>query len=236
MTGEGGVWMRNDREGSITPPAVPVVWMTPPRGNILVLAPHPDDETLGCGGAVALHCRQGDRVKIVFATDGRAGDPLGHYANCDYQEMRRVEARKAAEILGVIDLTFWEYQDGKLAEADGVDDRLARLFAAERPDLIYRPSARETHPDHWGLAVAVDRALATYRCAVAAYAYEVWATVQPTHIIDITAVWELKQKAIEQYQSQIVYNDYLHKVAGLNAYRAAIYLPSARYVEAFEAR
>jgi LmbE family N-acetylglucosaminyl deacetylase len=69
--------------------------MTPPSGSVLVLAPHPDDESLGCGGAIVLHCRQGDRVKIVFATDGGAGDPQGYFANYDYRELRRDEARKA---------------------------------------------------------------------------------------------------------------------------------------------
>lgn len=181
-----------------------------------------------------LHCRQGDQVRIVFVTDGGAGDPLGHYANCDYREVRRTEARKAGEILGVRDLTFWEYRDGKLAEAEDLADRLGRLLAAERPEIIYRPSVREIHPDHWALAVAVDRALETYRGSLATYAYEIWATVQPTHVIDISAVWERKQKAIEQYRSQLRYNNYLHMIAGLNAYRT-IYLSSARYMEAFEA-
>jgi LmbE family N-acetylglucosaminyl deacetylase len=58
--------------------------------------------------------------------------------------------------------------------------------------------------------------------------------VQPTHVIDITPVWDVKRKAIEEYESQLRYNDYLHMVAGLNAYRT-IHCPSARYVEAFEA-
>lgn len=215
-------------------PAPPLILTAPPRGSVLVLAPHPDDESLGCGGAMVLHRLQGDRVKVVFATDGAAGDPLGHYANCDYREARRAEARKAGKILGVRDLVFWEYQDGKLAEAEDLADRLGKLLVAERPDLIYRPSVREVHPDHWALATAVDRALEGYQAKVVAYAYEIWATVQPTHVLDITTVWGVKCKAIEEYVSQIRYNDYLHKISGLNAYRA-IYLPSARYVEAFEA-
>ncbi len=216
------------------PPASAVTLTAPPKGSVLVLAPHPDDESLGCGGDVALHCLQGDQVKVVFATDGAAGDPLGHYANCDYREVRRAEARKAGEILGVRDLVFWEYQDGKLSGAEDLADRLGRLLTAERPDLIYRPSVREVHPDHWALAKAVDQALENYQGRVVAYAYEIWAAVQPTHVLDITTVWDVKCKAIEQYDSQLRYNDYLHKISGLNAYRA-IYLPSARYVEAFEA-
>ena len=215
------------------PPAPPVVLTAPPRGSVLVLAPHPDDESLGCGGAMILHRRQGDRVKVVFVTDGSSGDALGHYAALDYRELRREEARRAAAVLGVDELVFWEYHDGKLAEAGDLADRLGRLLAAERPDLLYRPSVREVHPDHWALAVATDRALETYQGPVAAYAYEIWATVQPTHALDITPVWEVKRKAVEQYESQLRYNDYLHMVAGLNAYRT-IYQASARYVEAFE--
>ena len=76
-------------------------------------------------------------------------------------------------------------------------------------------------------------ALRRYTPAIRDFCYEIWATVQPTHVIDITGVWDLKRKAVEQYQSQLRYNDYLHMVAGLNAYRT-IHLPSARYVEAFE--
>jgi LmbE family N-acetylglucosaminyl deacetylase len=216
------------------PPSHPTIWPSPPKGRVLALVPHPDDETLGCGGVIILHSRQGDSVKVVFATDGEAGDPLGHYANSDYRELRRTEARKACEILGVRDLTFWGYQDGMLAKAEDLAERLGRLLAAERPNIIYRPSVREVHPDHWALAVAVDRALETYPSSQAGYAYEIWATVQPTHIIDITSVWDVKRKAVEQYQSQLRYNDYVHMVGGLNAYRS-IYLPSARHVEAFEA-
>lgn len=217
------------------PPSPPAVFAAPPKGRVLVLVPHPDDETLGCGGAIALHCRQGDRVKIVFATDGGAGDPLGYYAGSNYRALRRAEAGRAGEVLGTSDLIFWDYEDGKLSEAADLPDRLAGLFAADRPEIIYRPSVREIHPDHWALGVAVERALQAYSGTVAAHAYEIWATVQPTLVIDITDVWDQKRKAVEQYQSQLRYNDYLHMVAGLNAYRT-IHVPSARYVEAFETR
>ena len=215
------------------PPEPPTVLVGPPKGSVLVLAPHPDDESLGCGGAIALHCRQGDRVKIVFATDGRAGDALGYYADRDYLALRRAEARSAGDVLGTSALEFWGYEDGKLAEAEDLADRLERLFAAEKPDVIYRPSTLEVHPDHWALGVGTEMALRRYTPAIRDFCYEIWATVQPTHVIDITGVWDLKRKAVEQYQSQLRYNDYLHMVAGLNAYRT-IHLPSARYVEAFE--
>jgi LmbE family N-acetylglucosaminyl deacetylase len=162
-----------------------------------------------------------------------AGDALGYYAALDYRELRRDEARRAAEVLGVDELVFWDYSDGRLAEAHDLAERLGALLEAARPDIIYRPSRLEIHPDHWALGVAIEEALRRYRPAIGDFCYEIWATVRPTHVLDITAVWDVKRKAVEQYQSQLRYNDYLHMVAGLNAYRT-IYLPSARYVEAFE--
>ncbi len=218
----------------MTSPNPPVVLTAPPRGSVLVLAPHPDDETLGCGGVIALHAAQGDPVTVIIATDGASGDPEGRYRDADFPALRQAESRSAAGILGVTSLQFWNYPDGKLTEATDLSDRLADAIRTIRPTLVYHPSRLEVHPDHWALAMAVDRARERYRGEVAAYAYEIWAPVQPTHVVDISAVWDVKQKAIEQYQSQIGYNDYLHKISGLNAYRA-IYLPSARYMEAFQA-
>jgi LmbE family N-acetylglucosaminyl deacetylase len=215
------------------PPEPPNVLMAPLQGHVLVLVPHADDESLGCGGAIALHHRQGDYVKVVVVTDGAAGDALGYYAGQDYRELRREEARRAGAILGIDELEFWGYPDGRLSEAEDLPERLSELFGADRPDIVYRPSTLEIHPDHWALGVAVEAALRWHRPAVGNFCYEIWATVQPSHAIDITPVWEVKRKAVEQYDSQLRYNDYLHMVAGLNAYRT-IYLPSARYVEAYQ--
>lgn len=220
--------------GAVRPPAYPAVLLAPPAGRVLVLAPHADDESLGCGGAIALHHRQGDRVKVVIVTDGAAGDGLGYYAGHDYLVLRRVEARRAAAILGVEELVFWDYPDGQLADAGDLSGRLSALLETDRPDIVYRPSTLEVHPDHWALGVATEAALQRYRAAVIDLCYEIWATVQPSHVLDIDAMWKRKRQAIEQYQSQLRYNDYLHMVAGLNAYRT-LHLPSARYVEAYQA-
>jgi LmbE family N-acetylglucosaminyl deacetylase len=220
---------------TLIPPVPPVVLTAPPKGSVLVLVPHPDDESLGCGGAIALHRRQGDRVKVIFTTDGLAGDVLDYYAGHDYRELRREEARRAGVILGINELEFWNYPDGRLAEANDLSERLRGLLEADRPDIVYRPSAREIHSDHWALGVGVEDALRQHAAPVQDCCYEIWATVEPTHVIDITPVWEVKRKAVEQYESQLRYNDYLHMVAGLNAYRT-IHLPSARYVEAYHVR
>ena len=172
------------------PPPAPVILTAPPRGRVLVVVPHPDDEVIGSGGAIILHSEQGDRVKVVFVTDGAAGDALGYYGGQDYLELRREEAGRAGAILGVDELVFWNYPDGRLAEALDLADRLEALLEADRPDIIYRPSTLEVHPDHWALAVGVEEALRRHRPAIRDFCYEIWATVQPSHVIDISPVWD----------------------------------------------
>ncbi len=219
--------------GTMIPPKPPAVLSAPPTGRVLVLVPHADDESLGCGGAIALHRRQGDRVTVVIVTDGAAGDPLSHYRDCDYRELRRNEARRAASILGIDELLFWDYPDGKLAEASDLIERITTRLVTDRPDIVYRPSTLEIHRDHWALGLAAQEALRQYRPPCGDFCYEIWATVQPTHALDITPVWDVKRNAVTQYASQLRYNDLLHMMAGLNAYRT-ICAPSARYVEAYQ--
>ena len=65
----------------------------------------------------------------------------------------------AAAILGVDELVFWDYPDGTLTPTPELVERIGALLAIERPDILYRPSINEIHPDHWALGVAVEEAL-----------------------------------------------------------------------------
>ena len=67
--------------------------------SILVVAPHPDDESIGCGGTICLHHRQGDRVQAVFLTSGERG--IADVSPKTAREIREAEARAAGELLFV---------------------------------------------------------------------------------------------------------------------------------------
>lgn len=200
---------------------------------MLVLAPHPDDETFGCGGTLALHRKQGDPVRVLFLTDGGAGDPAGHYPADRYVAIRQEEARRACAALGVTDLEFWDLPDGKLTAVSDLAERLLGAIRASEPDTLYYPSGQELHPDHWAVGVGVEGLHGAGRLAAAAYAYEIWTAIQPTHLIDITGVLSLKEAAMAHYPSQLRYNDYRPKVLGLNAYRSLTLPAAAGYAEAF---
>ena len=78
--------------------------------RILVLSPHPDDESIGCGGTLRRHVLGRDQVKVVFLTSGERG---GHGRPPEEtRQVREAEARAAGRILGVRRLEFWQQPDG----------------------------------------------------------------------------------------------------------------------------
>lgn len=106
--------------------------------NVLVLAPHPDDDALGCGGAIRKHVLDGDRVHTIYLTSGELGcsgeDPAATAA------LREREAGESAQVLETYGHTFWRYPDGKLALHEGeLTERLVALYHDPAPDLIYAP-------------------------------------------------------------------------------------------------
>jgi LmbE family N-acetylglucosaminyl deacetylase len=131
--------------------------------SALVLAPHPDDETLGCGLTIRLKTRAGSPVRVVVAADG--GD-----------ERRRDECREACRRLGVAegDVRFLGFADGRLGrEQAGLDQALldtARGFDAAD---VFAPCAIDNHPDHRALAGAASR-LVAMTPASRLLAYPVW--------------------------------------------------------------
>lgn len=213
---------------------------TPWPGRVLVLAPHPDDETIGCGGAIALHVAQRDPVSIAIATDGAAGDPERRFAAGDYAERRRHEARAAAADLGAPEPSFWNLPDGGLHDLLRTDGQPGELHLRVRDaivrsqaEIVYAPPRIDTHPDHHALGRAVEEVLAAWGPGrPRAFAYDVWVPVHATLVLDVSAAWAAKERAIARYESQLAYNDYLRVVRGLGAART-IYLPGATWVEAF---
>jgi LmbE family N-acetylglucosaminyl deacetylase len=202
---------------------------------VLVLAPHPDDETIGCGGAILLHRRRGDEVKVVFVTDGAAGDPRRFYRGRDYVAVRRREARRAARVLGVGSLEFWKHPDGALAGSPGLPGQLKDLLSRERPDIVYLPFAGDAHPDHQALAKAYKKAVGRSRSRALECRYEIWSMMRRVRVADISAVFEKKLEALRQYRSQLRCCDYLERITRLNSARA-LFLPRSRRAEAFELR
>ncbi len=208
----------------------------PGAGDILVLAPHMDDEVLGCGGTIALHVRAGARVTVVFLTDGRYGGRIDGAASMDLVRVRKQEAERAGGILGVRHILFLDAEDSRLRADRLVAGKLREVLESERPNIVYLPFFLERHDDHRAandvlIAAAAGTAL-DFECR----GYEVGTPLFPNCLVKIDETIELKKRALACYQSQLAVLDYQHAAVGLNAYRSlAVAGDGCRYVEAFHA-
>jgi LmbE family N-acetylglucosaminyl deacetylase len=197
--------------------------------RLLVLAPHPDDEVIGCGGVVAQHARDRRSVRVIVATDGaKAGDAAS----------REAESRRGLAHLGDnIAVDFLAYPDRALGS--DVASRLEQILRDYKPDLILAPSLIEIHPDHRALAVAFcellqrDETLFADLAVARVAFYEVGQPLRPNAIVDITDVAEAKYAAIAEHASQLGVRDYVAYTRGLNAYRAMTMPPDSKYAEAY---
>jgi len=202
--------------------------------RILVLAPHPDDEAIGCGGTLLHHARQRDQVHVVFLTSGEKG---GHgRSEAETIRVREAEARAAAKILGVQKIEFWHLPDGAVRPTLVAVDRVRIKLNQFKPDKIYVTHDREMHPDHRGAARLLRRALAGRsgkRPDV--LGYEVWTPIQKlSGIVDISPFLERKLRAVKTYHSQCAAVGFVEAVRGLNRYRGEMHSwPGGDYAEVF---
>jgi LmbE family N-acetylglucosaminyl deacetylase len=204
-----------------------------PVGNrVLVLAPHPDDESLGCGGTIKLLSKMKKAVKVIFLTGGEKADPEIRDPE-RYVRLRKKEALRALRTLSISDHEFLDFPDRGLYQNRGkVKESLIRIIEDFGPDTVYCPSIIELHPDHRavaGLLIEIHTRAPDVRCLF----YEVTTPVRPNILIDITKAYRHKKRAINCYKSQLRIIDYLRLLTSLNAYRTFTLDRGVKYVEAF---
>ena len=199
--------------------------------NALVIAPHPDDESIGCGGSIIRHLRAGSHVRIIFLSDGQKGDFDGRFGE-GYIEVRRTSSLNALAVLGVTDYEFWGYPDGELWRFRyEIFNKLKTDLKKLKAGVVYLPSPYEPHPDHRVGAWAGWRLWKKKKQRVAFY--EVLAPLYPNIIIDITSSAAAKRKAVSCYETENSYNDYATKTEGLNRCRTFTLSPESAFAEAF---
>ena len=148
--------------------------------SALVLAPHADDETLGCGGVIALKRNAGTKVTVVVATDGAASHRHEAWSATTLDALvglREAETQAACKTLGVPadDVHFLRQPDGDLAGHVAVLSAAIRtLVHTMQPDDIFVCAERDGHTDHTALAQATHLALQSYGQDIRVLEYPVW--------------------------------------------------------------
>jgi LmbE family N-acetylglucosaminyl deacetylase len=201
--------------------------------NVLVIAPHPDDESIGCGGAICVHAGRGDRVAITFLSSGEAG--LTDLPPEQARRIRERESERAAAILDVTSINFLRRPDGHLA--DDIEQTAAVLrpiLEREQPDLIYLTHERDWHPDHRACLHIVESALGSCRFqSPALLCYEVLTPLtEYDRVEDITPFLNRKLRAVRAHRSQVRRLRYDCAARALNEYRGAV-TQTGRFAEAF---
>jgi LmbE family N-acetylglucosaminyl deacetylase len=213
----------------------------------LILAPHPDDETLGCGGLIAAACAAGVPPIIAVLTDGAASHP-GSATHPPHllRAVREAETQNAVSRLGLPSdhLVFLRYKDTKLPAA-GADFAAAcrnvALIAAERGcQLLIAPWHGDPHCDHQAAACMAEAVAARSRLRLLSYPVWGWLRDGAEMVsesrrdgwrLDISAHWQAKQQAIAAHASQ--YGDLITDSPGGFMLPAALLAVFARPFEVY---
>lgn len=202
----------------------------PEGSSVLVLAPHPGDDVLGCGGTIKLHRQLGHDVNILYLTNGERG--ASGMSTVKAAEVRHQEAVLAAPHLNLDEsnLHFLQLADGDLINHSGTNYDFRQVLEKTNPDVIYLPSFIEKHRDLYATNVLLKNNL-IQSCNIAAY--EIWSPMLPNRLVNITPVIDYKRSAMLEHVSQLKELDYLEASISLNRYRAAMYNIGIKYAEAF---
>uniref|UniRef100_UPI0040569A5C PIG-L deacetylase family protein n=1 Tax=Agathobacter sp. TaxID=2021311 RepID=UPI0040569A5C len=125
--------------------------------NVLVIAPHPDDEVLGCGGTIAKHVANGDIVYVVIVTKGTS--PM---FSEELVEQVRKECREADKLLGVKETIFLDFPAARMEEVQRfkINDSLVKIIQDKKPEIVYIPHRGDMQLDH---KQTVDAAMVALR-------------------------------------------------------------------------
>jgi len=193
----------------------------------LLLAPHPDDETFGCGG---LLIKYPDNFHIVCLTNGIHGNFDENPNHNELKENRESEFKSALEIAGVKSYEFLEIEDRKLIK----NHAKFQNINLKDYDSIFIPYFMDNHKDHKAVKVLLQKSLreSSYKKDCKIVFYEIWATLpQFNYFTDITAIRKTKEQMINCYPSQLKNLDFLEGIMGLNKYRGTCV--NLGYAEAF---
>ncbi len=190
--------------------------------NILVIAAHPDDEILGCGGTMAKHSDNGDDVFVLFLADGESSR-MPSSENGKIIEKRYDSARRACEKLGAYEPFFLGMPDNMLDTIPLLDivKRVEKKITEVQANIIYTHHGGDLNIDHRICHQAVITAARPQpgTTVQAIYSFEVnssteWATksigepFSPNYFIDITKYLAKKKRALEEYHYEL--KDYPH--------------------------
>lgn len=201
--------------------------------RVIIIAPHPDDETLGCGGIITKFSSNNIQTKILLLTDGNGERPKKQLP-----KERKKEFNNALSIYKNTKHQCLDFPDGKLDKHyKQLLNLLSKYILEFKPNFIFVPYVLDYSLDHKICNYVLADMLKKHNLQEIFIAmYEIWTPIlYPNYYINITNEFETKKNAINCYDSQEKYYHLLNKAKALNALRAELSMRKAvKYVECFK--
>ena len=179
--------------------------------DVLAIGAHPDDVELGCGGTIAKLISEGKKVAILDLTEGELGTR-------GTNETRAIEAKNAAEILGISARENLKMKDGFLINSEEYQLRIIKAIRTYQPEIVFCNAVDDRHPDH-----AKAAKLASDACFLSGlikieteesgkkqekwrpkqvFHYIQWKNLEPDFVIDISGFLDKKIESCLAYKTQ----------------------------------
>ncbi len=198
----------------------------PAGKRILVIAPHPDDETIGPGGTLLKALKEGATVLTLYLTCGTPST----------ENQLRIEARDIASKAGY-DIVFLDHYSKNIRLTDDAVTGFSEIINQFSPDVVFIPFFLDDHDDHRRASQLLLQANAKHllKKHFEIWAYQVYTTVLPNVVVDITDVAVEKENLINMWKTQNTTRNWAHYALGLNAFNQR-FLPNGpkpKYAETF---
>jgi LmbE family N-acetylglucosaminyl deacetylase len=203
--------------------------------SILVIAPHPDDEALGCGGLLAKIKLQRNQTKtyVLYLSSGESK-----------WEIREDEARRSNAILNVDGQFFLRFQKSEFSLDLANLEKILNVFMSVRPDVVLTPHENDGDAEHNAAYQQIKQCVWRYnesleknqkRISMLA-SYEIHKPIQhPTFLEDISSTIDTKRKSLNEFSSQLTHTHINEAIIGLNRYRGQLH-SGFDYAEAYEVK
>jgi N-acetylglucosamine malate deacetylase 1 len=183
--------------------------------RVLIIVAHPDDEVLGCGATIAKHINNGDKVQVVFLTDG--------FSSRDNDSNRDCSAEKASKVLGCMKPVFLNLPDNQLDTISLLEivKKVEKSIECFQPNIVYTHHFGDLNIDHQITHRAVITACRPQPnfCVKEIYSFEIlsathWQSMSmenafnPNYFIDVNEFMDSKMRALQCYDSEM--RDYPH--------------------------
>lgn len=222
------------------------------KHKVLVVAAHPDDEILGCGGTIVKHCKNGDEVRILIMAEGLTSRGMHRdvVGNSEALDVLHASSHKAARIMGVGEVKLLSFPDNRMDSIDLLDvvKQIELVIDEYKPDIVYTHHAGDVNIDHkitHEAVVTACRPLPGQFVKTLLFFETVSSTewqmsvvnkvFMPNWFVNIAEEFDKKIEALKCYESEM--REYPHS----RSYKAVEILAKYRgfcvgkeYVEAFE--